>query len=241
MISLLCAVPREIELLRASMAIDQTTTVGSVDIRLGRLADRRVALCAGGMGKANAAHAATLLIMHSKPEAIIIFGIGGAYTSSGARIGDIAIATEEISGDDGVLTPEGFKDTNHIGIPLVTGTGGVYYNSFPAPDRFVALAQNALSGGFPEAQMRSGRFVTVSTCTGTDERARELDARYRGLCENMEGAAAAQVALLHQVPWMELRSISNLVEKRDPAKWDIPRAAQTAQEAVLRILEGWQR
>jgi futalosine hydrolase len=81
--------------------------------------------------------------------------------------------------------------------------------------------------------------VTLSTCTGTAEGARELEQRYRGLCENMEGAAVAQVAALYNVPWIEVRGISNIVGDRDRASWDIPRAARAAQEAVLRILKGW--
>jgi futalosine hydrolase len=80
--------------------------------------------------------------------------------------------------------------------------------------------------------------VTLSTCTGTSARAGELELLYGDpLCENMEGAAAAQVAELHDVPWIELRGISNIVEDRDLKKWDIPRAATAVQEAVKLILE----
>jgi len=57
----------------------------------------------------------------------------------------------------------------------------------------------------------------------------------------MEGAAAAQVAGLHAIPWLEVRGISNIVEDRDMQKWDIPKAAEAGQKAVLRILEGWGR
>ncbi len=72
-----------------------------------------------------------------------------------------------------------------------------------------------------------------------EARAKELEERYHALCENMEGAAAAQVAELHGAPWLEVRGISNIVEDRDLKKWDIPRAAQNVQQAVLQILEGW--
>jgi futalosine hydrolase len=57
----------------------------------------------------------------------------------------------------------------------------------------------------------------------------------------MEGAAVAQVAELHTIPWLEVRGISNIVEDRDMARWDIPKAAAAAQTAVIRILEEWKR
>jgi futalosine hydrolase len=47
------------------------------------------------------------------------------------------------------------------------------------------------------------------------------------------------VAALHGIPWLEVRGISNIVEDRDPKKWDIPKAAGAAQQAVQHIVEGW--
>lgn len=234
MIALLCSVQTEAEHLAARMAASRSETLGTKTFISGALAGREVLLCAGGMGKANAAHAATLLAARFSPVALLIFGVGGAYPSAGARVGDVAIAREEIAGDEGVLTAEGFRDAEFIGIPLLKTSASVVFSTFPASPALLDHALRSLAG-----RARAGSFVTLSTCTGTSSRARELEARYHGLCENMEGAAAAQVAALHGIPWMEVRGISNIVEDRDPGQWDIPRAAQAAQEAVLRVLEAW--
>jgi futalosine hydrolase len=55
----------------------------------------------------------------------------------------------------------------------------------------------------------------------------------------MEGAAVAQVCAHQQVPFLELRGISNLVEDRDLARWDLKTGAETAQRAVQALLAGW--
>ncbi len=221
------------------MSVQSRGTFGTKPMIEGILAGRQVILCIGGMGKTNAAHAATMLLSRPGIEALIVFGIAGAYPGSGARIGDVALATKEISGDEGVLTPDGFKGTEHIGIPLVRIGLVQMYNTFPAPVPLLDRARSALAS-FPTA-VDEGPFVTLSACSGTRERAREIEQRYQGLCENMEGAAAAQVALYHDIPWLEVRGISNLVEDRDLQKWDIPGAALTAQKAVLAVLEGFNR
>jgi futalosine hydrolase len=239
MIALLCSVPLEANRLLAFITAVEAFPLGSKTFFRGALSDQEVALCTGGMGKANAAHAAALLITRFNPGALIIFGVGGAYPSSGAKIGDIVLASEEIAGDEGVLTPEGFRDTKYIGIPLIQSDGLKFYNRFPAPEDLLKKARKRLSRSQPARSLHAGSFVTVSTCTGTASRARELEARYGGLCENMEGAAAAQVARLHGVPWLEVRGISNMVEDRDMKKWDVPRAALAVQQAVEQILEGW--
>jgi len=239
MIALLCSVAIEGEQLAALAKDARTVQFGHTTVLEGTLAGRRTALCIGGMGKVNAAHAATLLLTQFAPSALIVFGVGGAYPSSGARVGDIVMAREEIAGDEGILTVDGFKDTAYIGIPLLKTAASVIYTTYPAPVQLLDRSLRALGSGSIDGQVHTGPFVTLSTCTGTNARARELEERYHGLCENMEGAAAAQVAELHSVPWLEMRGISNIVEDRDPGRWNIPLAAAAAQQAVLRILEAW--
>lgn len=228
-------------MLLANLVVTGTSKVGSKSLITGSLAGRQVLLCVGGMGKVNAAHAAALMIAEFSPDSLLIFGVGGAYPASGAVVGDIALAQVEIAGDEGVLTNDGFKDMEYIGIPLLKTATSVIFTTYTAPEPLLKRALHSLitSSAPGRTDVHFGHFVTLSTCTGTTARARELEERYRGLCENMEGAAAAQVAELHGIPWLEVRGISNIVEDRDMQKWDIPKAAEAAQKAVLRILEGW--
>jgi futalosine hydrolase len=240
MIALLCAVQAEVEDILAAVSASETKVVGSKSIISGMLAGQRVIICIGGMGKVNAAHAATLLAQH-KPDTLVILGVGGAYPSSGAKIGDVALAKEEIAGDEGVLTLDGFKDTEFIGVPLLKTATSIIYTTYPAAELPLKHALKALVSRqqTDSRDVHIGTFVTLSTCTGTSGRAKELENRYHGLCENMEGAAVAHVAELHGIPWIEVRGISNIVEDRDLRKWDIPRAAHAAQQAIRLIVEGW--
>jgi futalosine hydrolase len=192
------------------------------------------------MGKVNAAHAAAVLIERFSPAAIILFGIGGAYPSSGLCIGDIAVAEKEVYGDEGVLTKEGFRTTDFIGIPLVKKGGRRLYNEFRLDKRLAGLACKSSGLGSKRSPrvpaVCSGTFLTLSTCTGTRRRALELEKRFGAICENMEGAAVAQVCSCYGVPFAEVRGISNIVEDRDLKRWDIPLAAGNAQRAVVELL-----
>ncbi len=180
-------------------------------------ADPSVAIVRMGVGPVNAAHAVTLAIIRSRPAAIVVCGIGGAYPGSGLLIGDVACADSECYGDLGATSPGGFLDMQALGFPIVDGANPIYnvlpMQVFPSPRRV--------------------RFVTMSSCTGTDVAARAIAARTGGAVENMEGAAVAHVANLHGIPVGELRGISNLVTDRDTAAWRIKEAAVAAQEALL--------
>ena len=52
----------------------------------------------------------------------------------------------------------------------------------------------------------------------------------------MEGAALFYVCLHEQIPFLEIRAISNYVELRDPTKWDIPLAIENLTDELFRFL-----
>jgi futalosine hydrolase len=179
--------------------------------------DGSVAIVTMGVGPVNAAHAVTLAIARSRPSAIIVCGIGGAYPGSGLAIGEVACAGTECYGDLGATSPSGFLDMRALGFPIVAGPPPIY-NELPMQV-------------FPSSTRV--RFVTMSSCTGTAAAARAIEARTGGAVENMEGAAVAHVAAIHGIPIGELRGISNMVTDRDTGAWRIKEAATAAQEALL--------
>ena len=200
----------------------------------GAVAGNRVVFGISGMGKTNAAHAVTVLIEKFSPSCIVNFGIGGAYPSSGLKVGDIAVAAKEVYADEGVMLKDGLHSLEATGIPLLKIRGRRYFNEFPADKRLSRLAMKA-SGTV--APCKSGAFLTVSTCTGTRKRAAELAEKFGPLCENMEGAAVAHICRIYGIPFVEIRGVSNIVEDRDKGKWDIDLAAENCQKAVLHFLE----
>jgi futalosine hydrolase len=101
----------------------------------GRLAGRRVVVITGGIGAANAANAATLLIGQHTPKAVIQTGIGGAYPGGGAVLGDIVAAEQEVYADLGVLTKEGFQDMKSTGLALLERDRKKYYRGRTARAR----------------------------------------------------------------------------------------------------------
>ena len=189
-----------------------------------------------GMGAVNAAHALSrTLALDGTPDLVIQTGIAGAFVPAELPVGSVVLATEEVYADVGVITPDGWLTSEAIGIPLVpqTETHPARYNHFPLEG---ALVQRAAAVCGPLIT-RTGRFITISQVTGLRSLGDELYARFGALCESMEGAAAAHVCALHDVPFLELRGISNLVEDRDRSKWRLKEAAEAAQRATMRLLE----
>jgi futalosine hydrolase len=194
------------------------------------------ALVISGIGAVNTAHALTReLVKVPGPRLVIQVGIAGAYVPAGLPVGSVVLASEEVYADVGVVTPDGWLSLEDIGFPLVEAGAArpARYNHFPLDEYLVARAASVcgpLIAG-------TGRFLTLSQVTGVRAAGDGLHHRFGALCESMEGAAAAHVCALHDVPFLEVRGISNLVENRNRETWRIQEAADAAQAVVRHILE----
>lgn len=186
-----------------------------------------------GVGKVNAAHSATIILEKYEVDVLILFGIGGAYPDSGLKIGDIAVAESENYGEEGVMTKEGWSPMEFTGFPLLKKEKE-YYNTFPLDTKLAQIAVKASKDcGFDTKQ---GNFVTVSQCSGTRESGELIRRRFDGLCENMEGAAAAHICAMYGIPLVEVRGISNIIKDRDMKGWNIDRAVLNCNKVIMELV-----
>lgn len=233
-LALLCSVALESRNLRESLGSRLEMEVGRKLANFGMLDGAPVILFAAGMGKVNAAHGLTALLERREVRGIVGFGVGGAYEGSSLRLGDVALASSAVYGDEGVDAPDGWMSTEGIGIPLLERGGQPVYNEIVLDAARVKRATDALTAA--GIHTRAGPFVTVSACSGTAARGAEVAARFGGIVEGMEGAALAHVAALYGCPFLEVRAISNLVEDRDLSRWRLQDAAANAQRAVRALV-----
>jgi len=233
MLLILAAAPLETNLLRKYISNTQILHCGSIQVFAGKLQGQNILLSHGGIGQVNMTMQLTRLLSEHTPMAVLLCGCGGSYPDSGLRIGSLALAKEEIFGDLGVATVDKFIPLDHLDLPQNPQLAPVVQQSFPLDSDLLSWAQEVL----PDALC--GSFVTINCCSGTTYLSTELQQRTGGICENMEGAAAAQVCAEFNVPLLELRGISNPTGTRDPQQWDITRGAEAAQLGILELLENW--
>jgi futalosine hydrolase len=234
-ILIIAATPQEIVLLEHALGTAVRLKTVAFDYAEGRFGKQPVIICAGGIGKINAATATTALIERHHPRLVINTGCAGAYLESGLSIGELAVASEEFLGDEGVLTSKGWQDLRFMSIPSLVRGNRLYHNSIPLSKHAAEKAMQLAD--YYGVNLVRGRFVTISTCSGTRQRGDDLFRDFRGICENMEGAAVAQVCLRYGIDCLEIRGISNHVDERDMKMWDIPRAVEAAQRFVLKYIE----
>ena len=196
---------------------------------------------AAGVGPAAAAAgtatALTCAALAAEPYALAVSaGIGGGFLSAPAAgpgpretpaLGGTVLATSIVAADLGAGGPAGFTSVTELGF----GTA-----EHPAPEGLVRALAAATGAA-------TGPVLTVSTVTGTAERAAELAGRYPGaVAEAMEGFGVAEAAAAHGVPVLEVRAVSNAVGPRDRDAWRIPEALAAlggSCAAAVPVLRAW--
>ena len=182
-----------------------------------------------GLAAASTASVLTAAVLQGNPyDLVVSAGIGGGFQPE-ASVGSLVVADEIVAADLGAETGDGFVSVTELGF------GRVRHHP---PEDLVRLVGDAVGA-------RTGAVLTVSTVTGTAERARALRGRHpTALAEAMEGFGVAEAAAAHGVPVLEVRAISNPVGPRDRAAWRIPDALAALTEGfgkLLPVLESWNR
>jgi futalosine hydrolase len=81
------------------------------------------------------------------------------------------------------------------------------------------------------------RGVTVNTVHGNERSIAETVRRFSPQVESMEGAGFMYAALLHGVPFAQVRAVSNRVELRDRASWKIDDAIANVNRVALEVID----
>jgi len=79
--------------------------------------------------------------------------------------------------------------------------------------------------------------VTIDEITTRPRRIRTLTDHYHPAVESMEGAALHFNGLMHKIPFLQLRGVSNYVGERDKSKWQIGPALKAVTSLALQCLE----
>jgi futalosine hydrolase len=173
-----------------------------------------------GIGIASTVYNLTKLLT-SKYDLVLNIGIAGSFSEK-LRMGEVVTVYSETFGDFGVSEKDGFRTCFEANI--------IPPNMFPYTNG-VLTSENAEKIS-SEMSVPLVRGITNNTVSGEKNLIERMKDRFAPEIETMEGAAFFYVCLMENVPFAEIRSISNMVEPRDKSKWNIPMAVKNLSDKV---------
>lgn len=183
-------------------------------------------LCTG-IGLVNTALNLDRKLRSYKPDWIIQTGICGAW-HTGLNIGDVVEIRREVYADLGAESPSGFMDLEQLGFVNFSSPKKVFYNILDNPFPVRTL--------YPQVQ-----GISVNKVHGLADTISATGKLWSPDTESMEGAAFFQVCLEHNIPFTEIRAVSNYVEVRNREAWNIPLALKNLREAIYAWFESEKR
>jgi adenosylhomocysteine nucleosidase len=227
-IAVLTAIPEEIAAFGAHFTETGRETVAGIAIHHGTLDGRGVVLAEAGIGKVNAALAASILFDRFRCGGIVFSGVAGGVDPN-LSVGDLVIADQVIQHDYGAMVQGALEVYRAGALPFPEFRGDVALKANPA---LIAGAREALDGA------QFGTILTGDYYLGCGQTRERLFSSFGGKAVDMESAAVAQVAAAFGAPWLIIRALSDLAgeDSRLDFQAFAREAARTAAAAVLKSL-----
>lgn len=81
--------------------------------------------------------------------------------------------------------------------------------------------------------------ITVNTVHGNDKNIQKIIQRLNPDVESMEGAAFMYASKKEGLPFVQLRAVSNYVERRNKTNWTIPLALDNLSKTLIKIFDAF--
>jgi len=163
-------------------------------------------------------------LCQTRPDLIIQLGIAGTYRSE-ISLGQTVLVHTEVLGDAGAEDGEDLLSLSELGF--------VPANDFPFTNAQLVNPHSVL---FPP-HLKSVTGLTVNLAAGSQVTIDRRRRKFSPDIETMEGAVLHFMALQFGIPFIQFRGISNIVEPRNRANWQVEKALQSCHQEVSHFIQ----
>jgi futalosine hydrolase len=176
-----------------------------------------------GVGLLSATFQITKAVSRKRPQLILQAGIAGTFDSN-LQLGSVVLVESETIGDLGVMEQGMFRSVFDMKL--------VQENDTPWSHGSLLNASEILN----QSKLQKVRSVSINEITTLPSRIEHYKSSLGATVESMEGAALHYVGLMENIPFLQMRSLSNFVGERDKSKWHIKEAIENLNKELIQII-----
>ena len=176
-----------------------------------------------GVGSHSAIYHLTKRLQQIDYDLVIQAGIAGSFTKS-ITLGEVVLVREDNFADVGISEKNNFYTLFEKGL--------ADEDQFPFAKGWLKNDSELID----QLLLSKVRAVTVNTVTDNEENINKLVLKFEPQIESMEGAVLHYICLQEDIPFLQLRSISNYVGERDKTRWKIKEAVDNLNAELLNII-----
>ncbi|MDO4996728.1 MAG: 5'-methylthioadenosine/adenosylhomocysteine nucleosidase [Bacilli bacterium] len=196
-VGIIFAMKEELDALKKYLELENEYEIFNLKFYEGKISDVDVVLVQSGIGKVNAARTTQILIDNIKVDYIFNIGVAGGLDKS-LSVGDIVIG-EKLVQHDFDITAFGH---NKGFIPEV--------GDFIDADPYLINLANEVLLNDKEISVKHGVIASGDIFCTESWMSEKINKKFNALACEMEGASIAQVCYLCHIPFLILRSISDV-------------------------------
>jgi len=180
-----------------------------------------------GVGTPMAMYSLLHKVVQVEYSFILQVGIAGTFSTS-LNIGEAVLVQQDCFADIGVMENNAFKSAFDLG----------FHNrdQFPFQDGWLINEGAIIS----HSSLKKVKGLTVNLLTDDKNYINKINTICDAALESMEGAAFHYVCLQKNIPFLQIRGISNEVGERDKSKWKIKEAIAASNDTLIDIYESLQ-
>ena len=170
-----------------------------------------------GLGIAHTTYELTRQLSHHRYDLVLQVGVAGSYGFY--NMGDVVVVSKDTFGDIGAFQNESFLSLQELGFQ---NNHQWFENKNPHLEKLdlpVAIG------------------ITVNTVTDEMSFNNAMKDYWKADIESMEGAALHMVCEQLNMPYLQVRSISNYVGERNKSRWKLQEAIDNLNNAIPDILQ----
>jgi futalosine hydrolase len=179
-----------------------------------------------GVGMTATAYSLTKALLKKKYDFVINVGLAGSFREE-IKTGEVVLVVTDLFADLGAEDGDSFLSIFDIG--LQKADMFPFWNGKLKPEFNFERLKSADA-------LKKVSGITVNTVHGNDESIQQTIQRFHPDIETMEGAAFFYCCMMEKIPCIQLRAVSNRVEKRNKDGWNIPVAEQNLNAALQTLL-----
>lgn len=160
-----------------------------------------------------------------KPDMVVQAGVAGCFDTS-LPLGTVVAIKQDTIADESVVELKNLRTL--FNLKLVPQNQHPYKNGW-----LINPAKEMLK----RTKLKTVRGISVNQITTSKQMIRFYKEQFNPVTESMEGAALHYVCLSENVPFLQVRSISNYIGERNKKKWNMADSIAGLNKELIRLLE----
>lgn len=177
-----------------------------------------------GIGLTASAYTLTKQLQLKRPDLIIQAGVAGCFDKN-IPLGAVVAIKQDAIADQGVIELNNLKTLFDLKL--------VPHNQFPFSKGWLVNTSDILK----KTKLKKVKGISVNQATTSKPVIKLYRHHFQPVAESMEGAALHYVCLMENIPFLQVRSVSNYIGERNKKKWEMKKAISNLNDELMRLTE----